>query len=150
MSTHLNKKAQSSFEYLTIFILGFAMLIPFIYLFQNYSADSVERIQYTAINAIGHDIINTAEAVYYMGYPARLTLQENFPTGITNLTLMSNRSDSISILSFYTLNRKEIPFFTKIPLNASIGQTAYTEGLKIIVLETRNSTEGNFVQITFS
>jgi hypothetical protein len=145
-----NKKAQSSIEYLSIFVIGFAMLIPFIYIFQGYSADSMEKIQLTAINAIGNDIINSAEAVYYMGYPARLTLQENFPTGITNLTLNSSRTDGISILSFYTINGKEVPFFTKITLNATLAQTAYSEGLKTIVVETRNSTEGNYVQIIFS
>ncbi len=150
MNTLINRRAQSSIEYLSVFVIGFAMLIPFIYLFQNYSADSVEKIQYTAINAIGSDIINSAEAVYYMGYPARLTIQENFPTGITGMALNSSRSDHISILSFYTINGKEMPFFTKISLNSTINRTAYSEGLKTIVVETRNSTQGNYVQIIFS
>jgi hypothetical protein len=141
------KKSQASFEYLAVFAIGFVILIPLLYVFQQYSAESADKIQYNKLNIIGVDIMNSAETVYYMGYPARLTLQENFPAGIVGITLDSNWSIRTSVLTFKLSNDKELSFFTNVNLNMSINETYYSPGLKNIRVETRNLTQGHYVEI---
>jgi hypothetical protein len=141
-------RAQASFEYLAIFAIAFAILIPMVYMFQEYSLKSAENLQYSQIRTIGEDLANTAETVYYMGYPARLTIQESFPSGIIDLEIASNWTAGSNIISFYTATGEELPIFCKVNLNATINESSYTPGLKNIRFDTRNSTQGNYVQIT--
>jgi hypothetical protein len=118
-------------------------------MFQRYSIQSAESIQDSRANTIGQDMMNSAETVYYMGYPARLTLQQQFPSGITNITLQQDWSQNINILTIRVRGEKDIPFCFKVNINASINSTAYAPGLRNIRMETRNSSLGNYVQIQF-
>lgn len=141
------KRCQASFEYLAVFSIGLLLLLPMVYMFQRYSAQSVETIQQNKIATIGQDIVNTAETVYYMGLPARLTIQEDFPTGITNLSLLSNWSQNVNILTFTFSGGKNLSYFCGVNLNASFNQSSYSAGIKNILLEMRNTTKAKYVQI---
>ena len=85
-----------------------------------------------------------------MGYPARLTVQENFPDGIIDMKLETNWAANINILTFYLYNGREIPFFTKVSLNTTITESSYSAGIKNIIFEARKSNKGNYVEIIFS
>ena len=149
MGRNILGKAQASFEYLAIFAIGFVVLIPLVYMFQQYSLESAEQVQVSSIGTIGNDLINTAEAVYYMGYPARLTLQETFPSGIIGMDLLANWTDQVNIITFYLSDDSELSFYSPVNLNMTISESYYTPGLKNIVVETRNSTQGTYVHIEF-
>jgi hypothetical protein len=148
MTCPAKNRGQASFEYLAIFAIAIIILVPMVYMFQRYTLDSAEAIRQSKLRNIGDDIVNTAETVYYMGYPARLTIQEDFPSGIINMNITSDWSKNVNIFSFY-VEDSEHPFFCGVNINASIMPSAYTPGLKNIVFETRTSAEGNYVWIEF-
>jgi hypothetical protein len=149
---NLHKKSQSSFEYLAIFGIGLIVLIPFIYLFQQYSTASSQQITYSSISAIGNDIINTAEAVYYMGPPAKLTLFENFPSGIFQMNSTTNWATQQNWITFSVSGGSNLNFFTKVNLAVNITNQSFTPGMKRITLQAINQTGThiNYVQISFS
>jgi hypothetical protein len=149
MISQSKKRAQTSFEYLAILAIALMVLIPMVYVFQRYALQSAGDIQQSKIRAIGDDIVNTAETIYYMGYPARLTIQEEFPAGIIDMELTSNWSKSTNLISFYTSDGAELAYFCSVNINATITSSAYSAGLKNIIFETRNSSQGNYVLITF-
>jgi hypothetical protein len=150
MGTLAGKKAQASFEYMAVLAIGLIILVPFVYLFQQYSSQSVNNIQTTVLRTIGDDIINSAETAYYMGYPSRLTLQENFPSGVQDMSLTADWGAHSNQLTFRMYDGKVLSFFTKVNLRSDITPSYYSGGLKNIVLETRNSTEGIYVMIIFT
>jgi hypothetical protein len=145
----LGRAAQASFEYLMIFAIALIILIPMLYVFQRYTFQSADTIQQNKLKLIGEDIVNTAETVYYMGYPARLTIQEEFPSGIVGMNLTADWSKGVNFISFYLQEGREQPYFCGVNINATIVPSDYSPGLKNIMLETRNSTQGNYVWIEF-
>lgn len=149
MAYNRKKRAQASFEFIAIFSIAIIVLIPMIYLFQRYTMQSSDAIQTNKIRAIGEDIANTAETVYYMGYPARLTIQEEFPNLITNMSITSDRAKGVNIISFNITGGRELAYFCGVNINASITPNDYSAGLKTIIFETRNSSQGNYVWIEF-
>jgi hypothetical protein len=65
------------------------------------------------------------------------------------MEITSAWSENTNIISFFSSDEKEHPFFCGVNINASIMPSAYTPGLKNIVFETRTSDEGNYVWIEF-
>jgi uncharacterized protein (UPF0333 family) len=149
MSSHAKNRAQASIEYLAIFAIAVIILVPMVYMFQRYTLQSAEAIQQSKLRNIGGDIVNTAETVYYMGYPARLTIQEDLPPGITGMNLTTDWSKNTNIFSFYLSENRELPYFCGVNINASFTPSSYSPGLKDIVFETRNSTDGYYIWIEF-
>lgn len=141
------RKAQASFEYLAIFTVTLLILVPFIYFFQNYSAESAENINYNTVKTIGNDIINSVETVYYMGYPARLTLEENFPSGIKMMNL--TYATDVSRLTFEMYSGGNLSFYTSIPVNSTISPRAFSAGNRRIVAETRRIGNFTYVELIF-
>lgn len=148
MLIHAKKRCQASFEYLVIIAIALIILIPMIYMFQRYTIQSADTIQQNKIRAIGEDMVNTAETVYYMGYPARLTIQEDFPGGITGLNLTTDWSQNVNIITFNISGRSEFAYYCNVNINASFNESYYSPGLKNFLFETKNSSQGNFVQIS--
>jgi len=145
----IKKRAQASFEYLAIFAIAIVVLVPMIYMFQRYTLQSADTIGQSKIRTIGGDLVNTAETVYYMGYPARLTIQEDFPSGIAKMNLTTNWSVGANIISFYLYDGRELAYYCGVNINATFNETAYSAGLKNIIFETRTSAQGNYVWIEF-
>jgi hypothetical protein len=145
-----NRIAQGSFEYLAIFVIGLIIMVPMVYLFQRYSLQSATDLQYSRIAGIGRNIMSASESVYYMGYPARVTLQESFPPGIKNMSIKWYPSDGISVLDFNLYDGQVISFDSHIQLGTNITADSYGSGIKNIMLETRNTSTGNLVWIQFS
>lgn len=146
-SHNQKKRAQAAMEYLAIIAIALVLLIPLVYLFHMYTSEYSNTIVQSRIKSIGEDLVNTAETVYYMGYPARLTIQEEFPSGIKGMNITSDWALSTNIISFYLWDGQELAYFCGVNINATVSPEDYSAGLKNIVLETRNSSQGNYVWI---
>jgi hypothetical protein len=141
----LSKKSQASFEYLAVFALGFIMIIPMTYVFQQYSLQSTNQVVDNRLINIGSDIKATAESVYYMGYPSRLTLIENFPEGIKSINVSGDATKKIYDFSIFTTSGAEYPFISKINITGNFTSSDFSAGQKNIKIETRNTSSGHYV-----
>ena len=142
-----NKRVQASIEYLIVFSLAFIVLLPMIYMFHSYSTKSSEQIVTSNIAVIGNDVVNAAESVYYMGRGSRLTLDETMPEGITNIYLISDRVNGINELVFELRNNNTMAFFCNVNINGSFDTFDFSQGLKHIKVEAKNTSNYDYVLI---
>jgi len=139
-----SNKSQSSVEYLMIIGIALFVFVPLAYVFYSYSQGTTEGIALSRITNIGNTIVNTAESVYYLGEPTRITIEESMPEGIKNLTIAYDPSDDVSELVFLLEDLSEMPFISGIWLNGTFDSRAFTPGLKSIAI----ASKGDYVQIT--
>ena len=83
----MQKKGQASFEYLSIFGIGLALIGIVGGLFFVYTYNAKESLDFQQIDKIGSDVITNAEKIYFLGTGNRLTLKYTFPEGIENLSI---------------------------------------------------------------
>ncbi len=83
----MRKRGQISVEYLAI--VGFAMLMifPLIYIYQQQSADLQTELAKNQIKHFSQQIVDRAEAVYYMGEPSKTTLKIYIPVEVTKIEI---------------------------------------------------------------
>src|SRR4030042_6530915 len=97
-------RAQAAMEYLMVIALVTALIIPATFIFYRYSQGSNERIKSGQIEKMGNDIIDSAETIYYLGYPSRQEIDEQMPEGVYNITIFNdwNAEPKVNELVFYT------------------------------------------------
>ena len=144
------KKAQAATEFLVIFAFAFVILLPLIYLFGRYSQSSGEQIIDSQLNVIGNDIVNAAESTFYMGLSARMTLLESMPQGLGGIEIRSDWDKGINELVILLANGEERAFFSDVNINGSFDGADYSQGLKTILLETRNTSDTKYVEVIIS
>ena len=143
------KKAQAALEFAAVFSFTLILLMAVLYFFHTYSTSSGEEISYTQLNIIGNDIVSAAESVYYMGYPAKLTLDINMPTGVYNATIVRDWSIGLNELEFQLENGQNLSFFSEVNLNGTFTLASASQGAKRVVLEMRDENP-DFVHITIN
>lgn len=81
------QKAQVAMEY--ILIIGFALLIaiPLFLLFNFYTVEARNEVTINQADSIARKIVDSAETVYYLGEPSKITIKVYMPTNIENLTI---------------------------------------------------------------
>ena len=101
------KKAQISFEYLTI--MGFVtfILIGIIGIAFFYGASTQDRLRMTQVNNFGNKIVSTAESVFYAGEPSKATISVYLPENVKEIAIAENSiyisiqlSTGLNIISF--------------------------------------------------
>ena len=129
-------------------ITGIALfiLIPIIFVFYSYSQGTTWGISTSRINNIGNSIVTSAESVYYLGEPSRITIRETMPRGIKNLTILYDPDEHNSELVFLLEDRSEMPFSSNVNITGKFNQSDFTEGMKEIEIESK----GNYVLISIS
>ena len=78
----MKTRAQFAVEYTFVIAILFVLLIPGIFLYYNYSTQSLKEITSSKISGIGNSIVNNAENSFYLGRGSRVTLDINMPTGV--------------------------------------------------------------------
>ena len=136
-------RSQSSFEYLMIVALTFALIIPTSYLFYHYSKESSLTITDSQITKIGRGIIDTSESIYYSGIGSKTTLELNVPHDVTSAMIIDGRELVFNVTNNFGVS--EIVFFSRINLTTAaancIGRTCSipelsSTGLKKIKIES--------------
>ncbi|MEK6983463.1 MAG: hypothetical protein AABX33_02735 [Nanoarchaeota archaeon] len=109
-----NRKSQSSFEYLLVVALTFAIIVPTSYIFYSYSKDSGQEIADAQITKIGTSIIDAAESAFHFGHGSKITLELNIPKDIAAVAIIDGRELIFNLTSPSGIS--EIVFFSTVNL----------------------------------
>ena len=95
-------KAQVSMEYILLALLTLLLVVPTAYFMMNSSKGSEAQVRDAQIQRIGNDIISNAEKLYYQGAPSRLSLKEQLPDGVTEISIVPDPAHKNFELIFKT------------------------------------------------
>jgi len=110
-------KAQSSFEYMLIVALTFAIIIPATYLFYSYSKDSSQEITDAQITKLGRNIVDSAEKIYYSGLGSKTIADLNVPDGVISAVIIDGKELVFNVSS--NIGISEVVFFSSVNMTAS-------------------------------
>ncbi len=81
------RKGQVAMEY--VMIVGFATLIaiPLFLIFNFYTLETRDEVILSQADSIATKIVDSAESVYYIGEPSKITLKIYMPVGVENITI---------------------------------------------------------------
>ncbi len=134
------RKAQVAMEYLLIMAFIMIVIIPGIYLFYNYSEKSTEKLVYSQVEQIAHQIIDNAENVYYTGEPSFTTITVKMPENIKEISIQNNKE-----LVFKIVDSDQV-YLSDVNLSGEFGNTSWSAGLKKIKVQAFD----NYVNISFT
>ena len=110
-------KSQSSLEYLLVVALTFAIILPTIYLFYNYSKESSTEITDAQITKLGRSIVDAAETIFYSGQGSKTTLELNIPDNIESALIIDGRELVFNVTTSFGIS--EIVFFSSINMTTT-------------------------------
>ena len=138
MKVNFGKHAQVAMEYLII--IGFVAIItlPLVIIFQTHSKETTAEITSTQVYQISKRIADSAETVYYLGEPSKLTIKTYFPSDINSISIGSNE---IVFRVKTTHGEDEIVVYT--PINVT-GNLSISQGTHYITIESK----GDYVWVS--
>ena len=146
-------KGQSSLEYLLIVALTFAIIVPTIYLFYNYSKESSQEIADSQIIQFGKTLVDASESIFYSGQGSKTVLDMNVPEKIVGAVIIDGKELVLNMSTPFGIS--EIVFFSSVNLT-TIGSYCSNNvcnipefiipGLKKIKIEAIN-TESVMIQV---
>lgn len=164
-----SRKAQSAIEFMMIVGIAFTMLIPALFIFQQFSSQANEKVISAQVNAFGRELISAAESMYYYGEFSKTTLQFNFPEQITDMSINTPQKEGqhheLVITADVFGAESDFVYFTQVPLaderedpeayhsdlDGTIGnrQDAFAPGIKSFKVEAvrRPDTNQLFIAI---
>jgi hypothetical protein len=131
-------RAQVSVEYMLVTAIIMMMVLPAAYLFYSYSQRSTEQISDSQLEKLGNEIINNAERVYYMGDPARITIQGRLPDKIQGIDASIDWDKGVNELVFVRQaggKQSEYVYVSAVNINGSFFERDLSRGVKKIHLE---------------
>jgi hypothetical protein len=115
------KKAQSSIEYIMIISFGLLIMLPITYYAYSYASGQTDETVHSTLKGIGDQIADTAEQVYYLGAPSKMTIEANFPDTVKDITILGQKE----LVFHFGDKRNEIVFISKPPI---VGPYLVTNG----------------------
>ena len=114
------KKAQSAIEFMMIIGIAFTMLIPALFIFQQFGSQANEQVISAQINGFGREMITAIESMYYYGESSRTTIEFNFPRQINDMQI----NTPINQTGYYELvieadlygGDADFVYFTRVPI----------------------------------
>ena len=134
------RKAQVSMEYLMMVGVAFIILVPMMYIFYDYTTSTQEDVSLAKLQAIGENIVNTAEEVYFLGPPSRMTIHYTMPSNVYGMEVSGD-----VIVFYYNAPKDEtgskqviIPSNNiQMRLDSGIVSTLISAGKKSLVIEAQ-------------
>jgi len=148
------KRGQAATEYILVATLLFVILIPAIFLFMTYMKNSTEDLALSKLNKIGNDIVQSASEVYYLGEPAKITLQETIPDGLKSMSIEKNwtKNPPVNHLVFVVSRQgksSDMVFISDVNINGIFTGNMISKGTKNIIVQANRTIAGTpFVSIT--
>lgn len=105
-------------EFLIVIGIAFLVIVPATYFFLNFSRESAEEITFYQFEAIGRDIVSTAESLFYSGESSKTVISLRMPKGIESAAIIDKRElvFNVSTSSGYT----DFVFFSRVNLTPSV------------------------------
>ena len=110
-----SRSSQSSLEYILLVALTFAIIVPTVYLFYNYSKESSQEITDSQITKIGKSIVDTAETIFYSGQGSKTTLELNVPDNVQSAQIIDGRELVLNLTTNFGIS--EIVFFSSVNIS---------------------------------
>lgn len=85
-----SRSGQVSIEYLIIVGFAFLLLIPLILLYYQSQNDISAQITSSQSDRIANEIVDAADAVYYLGPPTKKTFKAYLPEGVREVIIEDN------------------------------------------------------------
>ncbi|MFW5852677.1 MAG: hypothetical protein ACOCUR_01480 [Nanoarchaeota archaeon] len=157
------KKSQSAIEFMMIIGVAFTLMIPALFIFQQFGSQANEKVVSSQIISFGREIISSIESMYYYGESSRTTIRFNFPEKITDVYI--NVPDEGGALYELVITADlfggsaHYVFFTKVPVAAESSKdtgsdltagmdprrNAFVSGLKVFSVESVRDEEDGLV-----
>ena len=104
----MEKKSQSSFEFMVIFGIGFSLIIILGGVFFSYSNSAQKGLDKKQIDNIADELMSNIERIYFLGKGNRITMKTTFPDGIENFTIVHKNISGVEFdyLNISTYNEK--------------------------------------------
>lgn len=139
------KRAQASMEYLMMVGVAFMILVPMMYIFYDFTISTREEISLAKLDSIGQKIVNTAEEVYFLGSPSRMTIHYTMPENVKGMEIKGD-----DILVFYynapagEPGSKQVIIPSNVNLKFADGSIdeLFSSGRKSIVIEAQPPSAG--------
>ena len=132
------KKAQISMEYLTIVGFMLVMVLPMMLIFYQYQESTNTQVISNQVYQIAQNIVDSSEAVYYLGYPSRKTIKVYFPKNIRGVSIQQKTL----VFNISTANGiDQIVVMSAVPISGSLPSTS---GVHKIIIKS----EGDYVEIS--
>ena len=130
------KKSQISLEY--VIVLGFLITIIGVTAVVGYVYLNRAKVQMmlNQVDSAGNKIAHTAESIYFLGEPAKTTLEVYFPRGIEDISFYPESKEIIFTMSAEKGEVIKFIYVTKVPVNGSIRGSP---GKKHIVIEAKET-----------
>lgn len=129
----MKKSAQMAVEYL--FVIAFAMglvLITAVVFFMQ-SKESTEEQQRALIDIIAHDILSTANRVYYSGDISKKTVRYTIPTMVNNIYVSGDNALVFNVTTEATAY--DLTYYADVPIKGVFPTSkGYTEQIAHILV----------------
>lgn len=124
----MEKRGQVAIEYITI--LGFVLVTTMVmtFLFTQHTGSLNDSVIEHQVERIGEKIVDTAEAMYFIGEPSRTNIKLYFPQGILNAS--ANGQEIVFIVQT-SRGRDEIVKFSQVNITGTIPTSAGIHYLQI-------------------
>lgn len=95
-------KAQSSMEFLMVFGIGLSLILIIGGLFVSYTNTAKNTFDKRQLEAVGEEVLDYVNRVYFLGEGNRITSNLKLPSGIENLTIthINNSVGEFDVLNF--------------------------------------------------
>jgi len=130
-------QGQVALEYMFVIGVAITILIPLFFIYSDQSSDFICRVDQEHAYIAGQQIADTAETVFYLGYPSQADVRVRLPTSMKAGTI-ANRE-----LVFNVCNTNEVEVI--IPTSINMTGTLPSNG-GIYVLQVEN--KGTYVEIS--
>lgn len=126
-------------EYLLVVGFAFAMLIPLLILYNYNSTSFHSDLALNQVYKVGKNIVDASQKVYYLGKPARTTIEYYMPEGVVNYTY-ENKTLLFTVRYGEGEEVTQIPIFTEVNITGSM--KAYEGNHRVVVI-----AEDNYVRL---
>ncbi|MBI4438698.1 hypothetical protein HY640_02090 [Candidatus Woesearchaeota archaeon] len=148
------RPGQISLEYAMVLSFVLLLILPAGYFLYTYTSNVQKQTQANSLNAIGRDVSNNGEAVFYLGYPSLITFEENMPEGVEYMEIYRDWNQKVSDLNFWfksSTGPTELSFPSRVRMMGFFDKADFSQGVKNVrTFVSRNNTGQPYVFVTFS
>jgi hypothetical protein len=112
-------KGQASVEYLIVVGVAFLVMIPAIFFFFNFSKETGQDISLSQLDAVGREMVQAAETLYYGGVGSKTTMEISIPLGVNHAFIADQRE--LVFNASTNAGELELVFFSRVNLTTSGG-----------------------------
>ena len=128
----MGAKGQVSSEYLMITGVVLVFISIMLVLSTYYARDMTDQVSLNQVDRLAHQIIDTAEQVFYWGSPTRVTINAYIPAGVNSISIANNEV-------YFVVNTQQGPTDIAYKANVTmIGSIRSSPGLRKIKVEAQD------------